>query len=148
VKLISLLLISLSVITFRSCGDLEGHENVQLEVNPVYSGGVLSLTPYVLYEGEEEETFEFGSNIAWIDKIENGEEVIYEFEAETLDIDQQTTLEKGDQRNGSRVELELGPGSYDVYMSASYFIKHDLNEDSGEPMEYFHEKIQTVEIQP
>lgn len=148
VKLISLLLLSLSVITFRSCGDLEGHENVELEVNPVYSGGVLSVTPYVLYDGEGEATFKFGSNIAWIDKIESEDEIIYEYEGETIEVDQQTTLETEDQRNGFAVELELEPGTYEVYMSANYFIKNESDEQNEEFEEHLHKKIQTVEIQP
>jgi len=147
-KLVNLLLFSLSVITFRSCGDLEGHESVQLEVNPVYSEGVLSLTPSVLYEGEGDATFLFGSTIAWIDKIESEEEIIYEYESEPIELNQQTMLETDDRRNGFVVELEVEPGTYDVYISANYFIENNSHEQNEELEEYFHEKIQTVEIQP
>ncbi len=144
----SILFLSLSVITFRSCGDLEGHENVTLQVDPIYSGGVLSLTPYIVYEGEEDATFQFGSAIAWIDQIKQGEDVLYEYEEESVDVDQQTTLETDDERGGFTVDIEVEPGSYEVHMSANYFIQDPLNDENGEELqEYFHEKIQTIEIQ-
>ncbi|WP_416148516.1 hypothetical protein ACM26V_19955 [Salipaludibacillus sp. HK11] len=144
-KLLSVLFISLSMITFRSCSDLEGHDDVTLEVQPVYSGGELSLTPYILYEGEEEKTFYFGSNIAWVDKIKSGDEILYEYDEGTVNVDQQTTLETDESRGGFPVELEVEPGIFEVHISASYFLDDETKEGH---VEYFHEKIQRIEIEP
>ncbi|MCR6109375.1 hypothetical protein HXA35_03315 [Bacillus sp. A301a_S52] len=146
-KSLSLVVMLLSVITFRSCDDLNPHDDVTLGLDSVYSGGTLYLTPYVVYEGEEEATFQFGSSIAWIDKVEQEDEIIYEYEGDPVDVDQKTTLDHDDERGGFTIELAVEPGIYDVYFTAEYFMYIGEWTEENIPPEYGHFKIQTIDIQ-
>ncbi|UTR13365.1 hypothetical protein MM221_11990 [Salipaludibacillus sp. LMS25] len=144
---LSVIIMVLSVITFRSCDDLKPHDDVTLELDAIYSGGTLYLTPYIVYEGEDEATFQFGSSIAWIDKVQHEGEMIYEYEGEPVDVDQQTTMEHEDERGGFTIELAVEPGLYEVHMTANYFMYIDEWQEEGLPPEYGHFKIQTIDVQ-
>ncbi|PYZ92072.1 hypothetical protein CR194_17930 [Salipaludibacillus keqinensis] len=146
-KLMTLVLISLSVITFRSCGEAVGHDDVDLDIDTVYAGGVMSLTPYVDYEGEEEAVFEYGSQIAWINKIEQDGEILYEYEGDPGNVQQDILLETDGQHDGETVELEVEPGIFDIHMTAHYFFTNDQSESNETVSEYSHEKMQKVEVQ-
>lgn len=147
-KLSLLIIALLPVITFRACDDLQAHDDVSLELDTVYSGGELSLTPYVLYSGEEDATFRFGSSIAWIDKVKKDDDVIYEYEEEAVDVDQTTTLENDEERTGFTVDLDVDPGIYEVHMTAQYILLNGEEEMDGEDglEEYKHTRTQSVEV--
>lgn len=134
--------IFLSLITFRQCGGASEHTDIDLNVDPVYAGGVLSVTPYVVYEGEEATTFQFGNSIAWIEKITYGEDILYEYEGEDVDVDQQTTLEEEDERKGFIVEVDTEPGKFEVHMVAEFMI----TPEDGQSQEFRHERIQMIEV--
>lgn len=141
-KLISFTIIFLSIITFRQCGEPSEHDDVTLSVDPVYSAGVLSVSPYVIYEGEDPAVFQFGSSIAWIEKITNGEDVIYKYDGEEVDVDQQTTMEEDDEREGFTVEIDTAPGTFHIHMTAEFM---EVTEE-GELQEFSHGKVQVIEI--
>ncbi|RKL65129.1 hypothetical protein CR203_22545 [Salipaludibacillus neizhouensis] len=141
-KFVSLTFIFLSLITFKQCGGASEHEDIDLNINPVYSGGSLSATPYIIYEGEDPTTFQFGSSIAWIEKITLDDEVLYEYEGEDVDVDQQTTLEEDGERTGFTVEVDTEPGSFDVHMVSEFMVETE----AGELQEFRHQTIRTVEV--
>ncbi|MCE7794101.1 hypothetical protein K8O68_17060 [Salipaludibacillus sp. CUR1] len=147
-KLIALFLMSLTAITFQSCSDAPSHEDVELTLDPVYAGGKLTATPMLVYEGDDDITFNYGSSLAWIDRIEHGDEVLYEYEETEADLTQQTTLENGGEREGEPVEIEVEPGTYDIHLSASFYLQGDESADNGGLEEYRHSKIQKVELRP
>ena len=132
----------ISVITFRACDAPNTFEEVDLAVDPMYTDAALELTPYITYEGEEEETFHFGQHIAWVEEIRYEDDVLYEHEEEDMDVSQQTTLEEEDEVEGSAVELDTEPGLYEVDVVAAFFVEGE----DGEYEEYHHEITQSVEV--
>lgn len=135
-------LIAASVITLQGCNEAGAHEEVAFSLEPEYSGGTLYVSPVVTYEGDEEAVFQFGHSIARIVEIKDGEEILYEGEIEDVDVDQQTTMEEGDERTGYTVEVEIEPGTYTIEAEAEY---HIVTEDD-ELVKYQHDLRQKVEV--
>ncbi|WP_218244246.1 hypothetical protein, partial [Pseudomonas sp. 2995-3] len=79
-----------------------------------YSQGVLYLTPVVTYLGEDPLTIHYGSSVAWVDKVVQEDEIIYEHDEPTSVITHQSTLEEEDERTGQTIRIEVDPGFYDV----------------------------------
>ncbi|GEL08906.1 hypothetical protein [Salisediminibacterium halotolerans] len=144
-KLLLMLPLFLSVITFRACDAPDAHDEMSLSLDPSYTEGTLNLIPYVTYSGDEEETFHFGQYIAWVEEIRYDDVVIYEDDGEQLDVDQQSTLNDDDEIEGLGIEIETEPGEYEIDAVAVFYVPNgEENEETHE--EYRHERTQTVEV--
>ena len=120
------------------------HEDVELTFSPVYSNGMLKLTPVVTYIGEDPAIFTYEGSIARVESVKSDEDVLYEYkEGEQLLSEVRSTLEKDDERYGNTIELEVEPGMYHVYVIAEYWLQYD---EEGKKERYYHTLKQTIEV--
>ena len=143
-KMFAVMFMFLSVITFRSCGEAEGHSYVDLRLDPVYIGETIYLTPVVTYNGIDPGTMEYNHSIARIEKVINdSEEVVYENKGSGTEYIMNAVLENGEEEPGETVELKLEPGLYEVHLIADYKMQHD---NGAEDTDHHHKMRQTIEV--
>ncbi|MDG5787989.1 hypothetical protein QA612_10860 [Evansella sp. AB-P1] len=143
-KLVSIAIIFLSIITFRSCGEGQ-HPDVDLSLSPQYIEGVLHLAPVLTYNGEGPLTVTYKDSIAWIDLVEHEGDVIYEHIKGNIDINHQSILEKDNDRKGNILELEINPGIYDVHLISDFYVI-ESGEETERRTNYNQKIIQTIEV--
>ncbi|WP_078592714.1 hypothetical protein [Evansella clarkii] len=131
------------VISFRSCGEAEGHTEVELWLDPLYAEGTLYMTPVITYEGSVEAEFEFNQTIATITKVEDEDGIIFLKEDSDGEFHVKEVLDSGEELEGDTLALELLPGIYEVHIEAEYGLK-----TAGEPAfeEYGHQMQQKIDI--
>ncbi|UTR08683.1 hypothetical protein MM300_12010 [Evansella sp. LMS18] len=133
----------LSAITFRSCGEAEGHTEVELWLDPLYAEGTLYMTPVITYEGSDEAEFEFSQTIAMITRVEDEDGIIFMKEDSDGEFLVNEVLYSGEEIEGDTLELDLLPGMYEVHIEAEYGLK-SAGETSFE--EYEHKMKQKIDI--
>lgn len=136
--------ITASVISLQGCNEAEPYENAELTLSPEYTDGTLYITPIVTHEGMAEAAYHFGDSIARIVEISDGEEILFSAEEESIEVDQLTELDDGEERTGTTVEVDLDPGTYTVRAVAEFTIVMDEDTD---PAEHRHELRQQIELQ-
>jgi hypothetical protein len=131
------------VISFRSCGEAEGHTEVELWLDPLYAEGTLYMNPVVTYEGSDEAEFEFSQTIAMITRVEDEDGIIFMIEDSGEEFLVNEVLYSGEEIEGDTLELDLLPGMYEVHIEAEYGLK-PAGETSFE--EYEHKMKQKIDI--
>ncbi|MBU9712834.1 hypothetical protein [Evansella tamaricis] len=138
--------ILLSMISIQSCTPSKSHEDIHLKLSPIYSDGVLYLTPVITYDGELPVTLYYGNTVAWIETVKKEDETIYTNEEHNLLLDHQSTLEQDDEREGETIELEVDPGTYEVVLKAVYSLSVNGETAELEGEEYTHRLTQKLEL--
>ncbi|WP_444684660.1 hypothetical protein [Alkalicoccus luteus] len=134
-----------SVITLRGCGEAGPYEQAELYLDPEFAGGTLSVTPVVLHNGEQEALFQYEGHIAVINRIEQGDMLLYEAEEDAGGDIQQIMLDEDAEHSGNHIEVEADPGEFTIEAEAVFTVAPAGGE--GESREYKHTLRQRVEVQ-
>ncbi|MFA9556608.1 hypothetical protein ACERII_04770 [Evansella sp. AB-rgal1] len=141
-KIVSMVFIIFSIITFRMCSVDETHGDVELTLSPSYTSGTLYLTPVITYTGDDPITFQYDNSIAWIDEVTFDGVSMYEKDNdEPLTMKHQSTLNKNEKRNGPTIEIKAEPGQYKVELTSLFYI----DSSEGERQRFVHSIVQTIE---